>query len=253
MFYDVCCAFLLLWCMCVFLCVTTCLGVFVLCALACLCVRNWYVKMKLVSSEFISGLEKITTFRIPSDKVNVYLRVSTNSQEFDNQSIDVFDYLIPRCINYDIFCEKKSAYMDEGCRQLELDHLIEITEVCLVVSQCDRFGRNVKKVKERLDKLHKKGLCVFSIFDMVSSRDPSFMELIKCAQYSSYSHGKTMKNTHRRNKEARAKNEDPYDKNYKPSNNLPPVPSVRCRPSRTCDSKTKQTMKGWCDSDNRDD
>lgn len=97
-------------------------------------------------------------------KTIAYTRVSTNSQDLQNQKLEILEYADRNRFQIDQWLQIKISSR-KSCKDRLIDQLLENLETgdCLIVSELSRLGRSVSQIITIIDTLIKKHVKVIII------------------------------------------------------------------------------------------
>ena len=147
----------------------------------------------------------VQTVVVPK-KVYIYIRVSSKGQDdpvygrvgMDTQNSELLKFcaknglFVAKCIT-----EVGSAYRAKTPLLRELITEIQPDTPILVYS-FSRFSRNVANTRDMIDLVHSRGSYVWSVTDQMTSRDPSFLNLVKAAENESRLNGQRVSDAYKR-------------------------------------------------------
>lgn len=161
-------------------------------------------KLNEIINNFIENykFDEITILESPKkfpNNIILYLRVSTSSQNANNQNKILLNFCIKNNLRI------SATFEDVGSARVPKGHLsppaligfsrmLDCQEnTCILVTSVDRFGRNVKYVKYMLESLHKKNCYVYVVGSEITSYDEAFMQKVKEAEATSDNMSEKMK------------------------------------------------------------
>lgn len=100
-------------------------------------------------------------------KAAIYLRVSTEDQNLENQEIPLVEYCKRMNYDYKIFREKESTRKTRPIQWALYNSLLKKEFDVLVVYKFDRWARSTKELIEHIEHLLEKGIIIFSYSDNV--------------------------------------------------------------------------------------
>lgn len=100
-------------------------------------------------------------------KVAVYVRVSTQEQNLENQSIPLINYCVRMGWEYSIFKEKESTRKTRPVQWELYNRLLRKEFDGLVIYKFDRWARSTKELIEHVERLVDKGVKIYSYSDNI--------------------------------------------------------------------------------------
>lgn len=98
-------------------------------------------------------------------KAAIYLRVSTEDQNLENQEIPLVEYCKRMNYDFDIYREKESTRKTRPIQWGLYQKLLKKEYDILVIYKFDRWARSTKELIEHIENLLSKGITIFSYSD----------------------------------------------------------------------------------------
>ena len=98
-------------------------------------------------------------------KAAIYLRVSTEEQNLENQEIPLVEYCKRMGYEYKIFREKESTRKTRPIQWALYNDLLKKKYDVLVIYKFDRWARSTKELVDHIEHLLEKGIVIFSYSD----------------------------------------------------------------------------------------
>lgn len=114
-------------------------------------------------------------------KVAVYVRVSRDDQEEENQVLPLVEYCTRNNWQYELFREKESTRKTRPIQWSLYNRLLRKEFDGLVIYKFDRWARSTKELIEHIEKLISKGIKVYSYtenLDLDSSMGRAMFHII---------------------------------------------------------------------------
>jgi len=114
-------------------------------------------------------------------KVAIYLRVSTEEQNTDNQAIPLIKYASAMGWDYSIFQEKESTRKTRPIQWELYNRLLKKEFDGLLIYKFDRWARSTKELIEHIERLIDKGVSIHSYtenIDLTSSMGRAMLTII---------------------------------------------------------------------------
>ena len=114
-------------------------------------------------------------------KVAIYIRVSTQDQNLDNQKLPLIQYCKRMNWEYEIFQEKESTRKTRPIQWDLYNRLLRKEFDGLVIFRFDRWARSTKELVEHMENLYTKGVQVYSYsenIDLNSSMGRAMLTII---------------------------------------------------------------------------
>lgn len=100
-------------------------------------------------------------------KVAIYVRVSTQDQNLENQTIPLINYCARMGWDYDIYKEKESTRKTRPIQWDLYNKLLRKEYDGLVIYKFDRWARSTKELIEHVERLIDKGVKIYSYSDNI--------------------------------------------------------------------------------------
>jgi len=114
-------------------------------------------------------------------KVAIYIRVSTQEQNLDNQRLPLIQYCERMGWEYEVFEEKESTRKTRPVQWELYNRLLRKEFDGLVIYSFSRWARSTKELVEHMEKLVDKGITIYSYtenIDITSSMGRAMLTII---------------------------------------------------------------------------
>lgn len=114
-------------------------------------------------------------------KVAIYLRVSTQEQNLNNQMLPLVQYCQRMGYNYEIFKEKESTRKTRPVQWDLYNRLLRKEFDGLIIYKFDRWARSTKELVDHMENLIEKGIKVYSYtenIDITNSMGRAMLTII---------------------------------------------------------------------------
>lgn len=114
-------------------------------------------------------------------KIAIYIRVSTQEQNLDNQKIPLIEYCKRMNWDYELFQEKESTRKTRPIQWDLYNRLLKKEFDGLVIYSFSRWARSTKELVEHMEKLIDKGIQIYSYtenIDITSSMGRAMLTMI---------------------------------------------------------------------------
>lgn len=114
-------------------------------------------------------------------KYAIYVRVSTQDQNLDNQIIPLEQYCERMGWEYDLFQEKESTRKTRPIQYDLYNRLLRKEYEGLIIYKFDRWARSTKELVEHMERMYEKGVKIYSYsenIDLSSSMGRAMLTII---------------------------------------------------------------------------
>jgi putative DNA-invertase from lambdoid prophage Rac len=114
-------------------------------------------------------------------KVAIYVRVSTQDQNVDNQTLILTEYCKRMNYEFEVFEEQESTRKTRPIQWDLYNRLLRKEFDGLVIYKFDRWARSTKELIEHMENLHNKGILIYSYMenlDLSSSMGKAMLTII---------------------------------------------------------------------------
>lgn len=114
-------------------------------------------------------------------KVAIYVRVSTQDQTVENQTLPLIQYAERMGWEYEIFKETESTRKSRPVQWALYNRLLKLEFDGLLIYKFDRWARSTKELIEHIENLVNKGISVYSFqenIDLSSSMGRAMLTII---------------------------------------------------------------------------